>query len=204
MCNLLKVESGSISGYLKWTNIEDYGINYNIEYFWNYIEIDGHYYLIDVSKASDMNELYINYISDYIYLYFGTDPEIFIRIHYPKESKWQLLPEPYTFEKFESMAALLPLFYLIGYKTVSPDTPKLAGSGKIIISSDKPIPEMDLMYNCVQYYDESTIGETDGSNKIEIEYDIDRDKCLVISIFLRQRNYHDFELIAIYRTKYAH
>ena len=63
---------------------------------------------------------------------------------------------------------------------------------------------MDLMYNCVQYYDESTIGETDGSNKIEIEYDIDRDKCLVISIFLRQRNYHDFELIAIYRTKYAH
>ena len=187
MCNLLEVDSGSISGYLKWKNLEDYGINYNIEYFWNYIEIDGQYYLIDVSKAADMNE-YKSYFSDYTYLYFGTDPEIFIRTHYPKESKWQLLPEPYTFEKFESMAALLPLFYLFGYKTISPDIAILIGSGKIIISSDKPIPELDLFNNCKQEYDEGVWDATDGSNKIEIEYDIKRDKCLSFSIFLKQQD----------------
>ena len=204
MCNLLKVESGSISGYLKWTNIEDYGINLNIEFFWNYVEIDGHYYLIDVTKASDMNEFYSNFFSDYTYLYFCTDPEVFIRMHYPKESKWQLLPEPYTYEKFESMAALFPLFYLFGCKTISPDTDILAGSGKIIISSDKPIPELDLYYNCKQEYDDGVWDATDGSNKIEIEYDIQRDKCISFSIFLKQPNKLEFEPIAIYNTKFTY
>lgn len=100
MCMLLKVETGSIPGYLKWIDKNSYEINYDKEYFWNYVEINGQYYLIDVSNAADINNNYSGYFSE-IYLHFGTDPEIFIRLHFPKESKWQLLPEPYTFENFK-------------------------------------------------------------------------------------------------------
>ena len=90
------------------------------------------------------SNLEVKYSSEFIYLYFGTEPEIFIRSHFPNESKWQLLSKPYTFEKFESMALLSPFFYLYGFKTISPETTILIGSGKIILTSDKSIPKYKL------------------------------------------------------------
>jgi len=104
--NFLKVVSESISGYLKWANYRNFAIENYRNYTWNYIEIKGEYYLLDVSLAAKFKYLY----PDYIYLYFGTEPEIFIRQHFPNENKWQLLSEPYTLEKFESMALLTPFF----------------------------------------------------------------------------------------------
>ena len=109
----LKVKSDSISGYLKWVTYKDYTMQSDKNYTWNYVEINGEYYLLDVSMAVKLKVSF----SNYIYLYFGTDPEIFIRQHFPIESKWQLLSEPYTFEKFESLALLTPFFYLLGFKT---------------------------------------------------------------------------------------
>ena len=135
----MKVVSDSISGYIKKINYE-YKIKPDIDYTWNYIEIKGDYYLIDVPIVCEFS---YKYYPENIYLYFGTEPEIFIRMHFPKESKWQLLSEPYTFEKFESMALLYPYFYLF-FKTISPDTNQLIGSGEIILTSDKSIPEITL------------------------------------------------------------
>ena len=128
ICTFLRVVSDSISGYLKSLDSQR-RIECEREYTWNYVEIDGEYYFIDVSILSDVMN---NYWSDYFYLFFGTEPEIFIRLHFPKESKWQLLSEPYTFEKYEFMALLFPFFYLLGFKTISPDTTIL--------------PEMEKLY----------------------------------------------------------
>ena len=204
MCMLLKVETGSISGYLKWANSHSYQITSDKEYFWNYVEINGQYYLIDVSKAADLNFVSINYYSEYIYLYFGTDPKIFIRLHFPKESKWQLLPEPYTFEKFESMAILFPFFYLFNYKTVSPDTSIITGNGKIILSSDKINPELRLEYICYdEYGDDTTIEYAKQSNKIEVEYNIDKNKCFAYCVRLGKENWSHTEPIVFYRTNYT-
>ena len=143
----MKVVSDSISGYLNSLDSQR-RIECNREYTWNYVEIGGEYYLIDVSIVSDFRN---NDWPDYFYLFFGTEPEIFIRLHFPKESKWQLLSEPYTFEKYESMALLYPFFYLLGFKNISPDTTILTGSGEIILTSDKPIPEIDFsIYSCIK------------------------------------------------------
>jgi hypothetical protein len=179
----LKVVSDSISGYLKWSNLSHiFEINRN--YTWNYVEIKGEYYLLDVSIAG-FNELR-NSFPDFIYLYFGTDPEIFIRQHFPKESKWQLLSEPYTLEKFESIALLTPFFYLLGFKTISPDTNKLIGDGKIILTSDKSITKVDLSLDCFYEYDISTgilDNYEDGTpdEKLEIKYR-NEDECTFFSI----------------------
>ena len=201
ICTFLKVESDSISGYLKWAN-KDNEIKNDIDYTWNYIEINGEYYLLDVSMAANMK--YSN--SDYIFLYFGTEPEIFILLHYPKESKWQLLSEPYTFETFESMACLNPFFYFIGFKTISPNTTKLLGHGKIILTSDILIPRNDIAYSCLTKYGESTYGdfdEYDGTLKNEIEYNLDKDECLLFTISAVPKNSNTFETIAYFDIKYS-
>ena len=55
LCTFLNVVSDSIPGYLKWMDSQR-RIKYDIEYTWNYVEIDGEYYLIDVSIVSDASK----------------------------------------------------------------------------------------------------------------------------------------------------
>ena len=150
-----------------------------------------------------MSYIYTNTYSEYIYLYFGTDPEIFIRLHFPKESKWQLLPEPYTFEKFESMAILFPFFYFFNYKAISPDTSILTGNGKIILSSDKLNPELRFEYTCLnENGDDTTIRYVKKSNKIEIEYDIDKNECFAYYVYLGKENWSHNEPIVLSILKF--
>ena len=154
--------------------------------------------------ASD-NELRDSH-PNFIYLYFGTEPEIFIRQHFPKESKWQLLSEPITFEKFESMALLTPFFYLLGFKTISPDTTKIIGNGKIILTSDKTIPKLDLILDCFYEYDILTLvldEYEDGTpdEKLEIEYS-NEDECSLYSISILQNYTNTHAKIADYSINY--
>ena len=202
MSKYLKVVSGSISGYLKWDYRNE--IQSDRNYTWNYVEIQGEYYLLDVSIVSD-TEFRDNY-AEFIYLYFGTEPEIFIRQHFPKENKWQLLSEPYTLEKFESMALLTPFFYLLGFKTISPDTSKIIGDGKIILTSDKLITKVDLVTDCFNDDGISTgIGDDyeDGSpdENLEIEY-TNEDECSLYSIDIKHNYTNSYVTVAHYSINY--
>ena len=139
-------------------------------------------------------------------MYFGTQPEIFIRSHFPIESKSQLLSESYTFEKFKSMALLTPFFYLLDFKSISPDTTKISGKVKIILTSDKPIPKYEYLSTCLLEYGESSdVDYFDGSleGKMEIEYDIDREKCLFYSVQIYPENVNCNAAIAYYSTNYT-
>ena len=202
ICSFLKVKSGSISGYLRATYYRNYNMLSDSNYTWNYVEIEGEYYLLDISLAS-LNKFGLH---EFIYLYFGTQPEIFIRQHFPNESKWQLLSEPYTFEKFKSMALLTPFFYLLDFKTISPDTNKISGKTKVILTSDKPIPKYEYLTSCLIEYGESDdLEDFDGSleGKMEIIYDIDRDKCLFYGIQIYPKNVNCNAPIAFYSTNYT-
>ena len=46
------------------------------------------------------------------------------------------------------MALLTPFFYLLGFKTISPDTNNLIGSGKITLTSDILIAKEDISDTC--------------------------------------------------------
>ena len=202
ICSFLKVTSGSISGYLKGPYYRNYDMLSGNNYTWNYVEIEGEYYLLDVSLAS-LNKISLH---EFIYMHFGTQPEIFIRSHFPNESKWQLLSEPYTFEKFKSMALLTPFFYLLDFKTISPDTTKISGKVKIILTSDKPIPKYDYISSCSLEYGES--GDLDTFNgslegKMEIEYNIDREQCLFYGVQIYPKNVNCNAPIAYYSTNYT-
>ena len=146
MCDYLKIEADTISGYLKTSGVDSENIITNIEFTWNYVLIDGEYYLIDVSLGTGFFELtyFTRFYNDF---FFGTNPEIFIRHHFPKENKWQLLPKPLSLVEFNSQAYLLYLFYLNGLKTISPDTNIIAGNGlsNIILTYDDSISEILTM-----------------------------------------------------------
>ena len=87
------------------------------------------------------------------------------------------------------MALLTPFFYLLGFKTISPDTSKIIGDGKIILTSDKLITKVDLVTDCFNDDGISTgIGDDyeDGSpdENLEIEY-TNEDECSLYSIDIK-------------------
>ena len=200
----LKVTSNSISGYLKYQNTSYMEIQNKRNQTWNYVEIKGEYYLLDVSMASDLKL----YSDDILYFYFGTDPEIFIRSHFPNENKWQLLLEPYTFEKFENMAFLHPFFYLLGFKTISPDTAKIIGNGNIILTSDKLFPQNTYATDCkVRNTDNLQLYLTPDTlvKEMVIHYNVDENEngCLVYEIKMLSNSPNGLVPIVSYNTNYT-
>ena len=204
ICMFLNVVSDSISGYLKFADYHDDVIKPDKEHIWNYVEINGEYYLLDVSMVAEFKS---TYWSDYIYAFFGTESEIFIRMHFPKESKWQLLPELYTFEKFKYPALWYPYFYLLSFKTIYPDTTKIIGSGKIILTSDKAIPEIFVYFSWIDYQgiDSGEIESLDGPDgKMIINYNVDIEKGTIHELCLYLENIGNCFPVVFYNTNYTH
>ena len=182
MCDFLKIEAGTISGYLK--TIADKTseeLIINIDFTWNYILIDGEYYLIDVSSGAGFLEEYIFY-PYYTDFFFGPNPEIFIRHHFPKDNKWQLLSKPYSFETFDSLAYIFYLFYQRGFKTINPDEKLIYVSGiqKIILTVDdsvslSDIDTMGIRTDLINPYEEAINYGVISDGKIEILYNLRKD-----------------------------
>ena len=140
MCDRLKIKSDTILGLTKTPSGTIKMKIITKEYSWNYILINKKYYLIDVVE-SIVFEKNRKRDSDF---YFGMDPEASIRLHFPNDNKWQLLPKIITKDEFESMAYLDEGFYSLGLKTISPDIQSLNSTEDITfrITSDKSFDEI--------------------------------------------------------------
>ncbi len=143
LCGLLNIESNSIFGLTKTITFNYTKIIQIRNYAWNYILIDGEYYLIDPSLRAGFckdKDLSTNCTDNY----FGTNPEEFIRFHFPNDNKWQLLSEPITKDNFTSMAFLFEYFYILGFKTISPDiqTTKAFKSMQVRLTGDDSVEKI--------------------------------------------------------------
>ena len=87
---------------------------------WNYIVINGTKYLVDLCLAAGKFNEQV-FTREYTDIYFATKPEIFINKHFPKDINWQLLSQPITLEKFDSLPYIDYTFFLYGFKTFAPD-----------------------------------------------------------------------------------
>lgn len=71
------------------------------EHAWNAVEIEGKWYLIDVTWASGFTNAgvtkFTRRLNDFYYL---TDPKLFILDHYPDDAKWQLMNPPLDWKNF--------------------------------------------------------------------------------------------------------
>ena len=205
MCNYWRLEVENISGYIKTlAGLTSEDLVTKMDFTWNYILIDGSYYLIDVSSGSgifgdgDYEHVYTD-------LYFGTNPEIFIRLHFPIDNKWQLLSEPLSLEKFDSQAYLFPDFYMKKFKTISPDTKIITGSGKSKIQltydgsnfSDTIISIVSNPNNLEDY----KMNDIEYSNgKIEINFNFS-EKYKILGIGIYDFTKDDILNIAFYQLK---
>ena len=83
---------------------------------WNAVKINGSWYLIDCTWGAgyiDEDKKYVRKFDDY---YFMTSPSEFIYDHFPDDSRWQLLQNPISKEKFEKLAYVKPEFFYYGLK----------------------------------------------------------------------------------------
>ena len=186
ICKYLGVYSDSISGYLKFPDLGD--SPFNEDFTWNYVSINNSYYLIDASLTCVYKSVEINgYYKDFL---FGTNPEIFIRYHFPLDNKWQLLSEPYTFQKFNSMAILLPPFNFYGLINISPDTLEINESGKIIITSDESIPDLIIESAFLnEHYRETIVNRYNISEgKVEINFNIIKEDVIYLFLYAIRKN----------------
>ena len=158
MNNYLRIENNIISGVLKVLGEDNTDVIKIKDFHWNYLLIDDKYYLIDASNGAGMclDNIFIKYQRDF---YFGTKPDIFIRTHFPDESKWQFLSKNITQEQFISMVMLTDNFYMFGFKTISPNSQIING---------KKETEFTLTYDKIDI-SENAFGRVIYSNGVEDE-----------------------------------
>ena len=199
ICNYLNIESDSISGNLKSLASNEFPENPNST--WNYIVINDTYYLVHASFAC----IY-SYSESDMDMFFGTYPEIFIRYHFPKESKWQLLSKPYTRENFDSMICLFNNFYLYDFKTISPDSKEISIKQKITLTYNDSFPIVNITY-CVldsnfEHVEEKAFHFSNG--KAEAEININNEKAAFISLWFYPKNSRfRGSTIGIYELKHS-
>lgn len=122
--NYLHLNAGFIKGYLRTPNqglYDLYKLTNIKNTIWNYIEIDGIYYLVDVSISRGYC-IDMMFYTSFSNLYFATNPKYFLYTHFPDESEWQLLANPISRDEFESKAVIYSVFYEKGFYTIFPDT----------------------------------------------------------------------------------
>lgn len=102
LCDLAGVKAEIIAGYAKGYGYEEGQKFKEPNHAWNAINLEGSWYLCDVTWASGISDDFVR-STRYIDLdsYFMVEPERFILTHLPEDPSWQLLGKKKTLEEFE-------------------------------------------------------------------------------------------------------
>ena len=149
MCEMLGLEVEYIKGYtfkiLYINNLREGG---KVNYGWNSVKIDNNYYLIDTVKRENCitNEYTFNEDK-----YFCPRPEAFIRLYFPQDSQWQLLPEAIDLEQFLSFGRLFSSFFKLGFKSISPDKGFLNITKTFKLTLINENPDIDIRCHALNF-----------------------------------------------------
>lgn len=105
-CNRADIRCEVVSGFAK-----GYGYSDSIEFdspnhAWNVIELNGEFYLMDITWASGYIQMVngkLRYFKSYKPERLFANPEKFVEQHLPSQSRWQLLNYPISFENFSRL-----------------------------------------------------------------------------------------------------
>ena len=96
LCDHAGIKAEVIYGYARTNNNRRFAVNHS----WNSVYIDSTWYLLDVTWASGVVSYGNEYIRQYNDFYFLTQPDEFIRDHYPEDLQWTLLNDPPVYREF--------------------------------------------------------------------------------------------------------
>lgn len=141
VCEELKIPTKMVSGSSK-TNVRDIGKKYISDHAWNIVTIGNKEYLIDVTWGagtySNRFEKNLNYV------YFLSDPYLFIKKHYPDNYEHALLKEKIGQQEFSNG----PIYYNYDFKLLEPTNGNLkkATGGKMKFRFSVPKKVMNVSY----------------------------------------------------------
>jgi transglutaminase/protease-like cytokinesis protein 3 len=142
---------------------------------WNIIKIDGVQYLVDSTWGAggcDGDK----FVKNYNEFYFCTNPEYYIRTHFPLENNnYQLLNTIVSSKEFADMVVLAEGFYGKGFKTISQNKAifQMTGNYKMSLTFENGknyfVGAAWLYKNGNQYVEESNFQTTSTNAKAEIQ-----------------------------------
>ncbi|MEZ0610673.1 transglutaminase domain-containing protein [Fibrella sp. WM1] len=115
----LLVEAGvnavTVKGYSRYLDSQAGSPTGGIDHEWNAVEIDGDWYLFDITWASTTAQH--GKPNDF---YFLTDPQAFVSQHLPIESRWQLLSRPVSKADFDRFPKYYDAYFQLGFTPYFP------------------------------------------------------------------------------------
>ena len=194
MCEMLGLEVEYIKGYtftiLYFNNLR---LGDKVNYVWNSVKIDNNYYLIDAVKREYC------LTNDFIFnedKYFCPPPEAFIRLYFPQDSKWQLLPEAIDLDQFLSFATLFSGFFKLGFTSISPDKALLNITKTFKVTLTNENPNIFIYCNSFDSFDNRQFLVSNIKGRIEIDFIINKIGISLIRISARNISSTSLEDIA--------
>jgi transglutaminase/protease-like cytokinesis protein 3 len=121
---------------------------------WNAIKLSGKWYLCDATWSSGAIDTQTNrFIKEYNDSYFLTDPELFIRTHYPIDTDWTLLLDKPSLQKFLDRPIVYNSIYQYKITQLFPESFDIAATKDEAVSfrfnksNDPAIDKIELKMN---------------------------------------------------------
>jgi transglutaminase/protease-like cytokinesis protein 3 len=93
LCDYANIRAEVITGYGR-TDRDRISSKFNTNHTWNAVYFDSSWHLLDVTWASGYSSYFNNdYVQSFNEHYYLTEPQEFIKDHYPEDPKWTLLPQ---------------------------------------------------------------------------------------------------------------
>lgn len=116
MCELVGIEARMVHGYGKTADVDLFDLKFP-NHTWNAVKLGEKWYVLDPTWATGVSiPEEDRFVFNYTEGFFLTNPEIFIKNHYPVDTKWSLLGDKIpTFQQFDQA----PLLYNEAYNVLS-------------------------------------------------------------------------------------
>nr|XP_022333112.1 hillarin-like [Crassostrea virginica]XP_022333113.1 hillarin-like [Crassostrea virginica] len=116
-------------------------------------------------KEEESSGVTISHINDY---YFLTDPEEFVYICYPHDSKWQLLARPFTKQDFIEIAYCRQRYFLNHHRITTPNKCLYKSHNGVCDVGIKKLGKEDCIYTYKLYFNHKQ-SKTSISSEVQLE-----------------------------------
>ena len=176
MAELAGLKAVTIFGYYKGAAAYYQGkLGRGPDHAWNAVKIGENWFMIDTAYGS------LHRTFEYYYL---ADPAVFIRTHFPAESKFQFLTPPVARETFEKGASVHAAFFNDKLSDLKPDSLFILTKQDEKVSISLTVPENIIVYGSVR----------SGNQKTDIKINKKRTgaKAVLSTVFTKKGQYNLF------------
>lgn len=154
--SLLGIECAFISGLAKTSNMPIGKPEVLGRHAWNAVKLDNKWYLLDCTWGAGYSISSKKWQADFNPYYCFTEPGNFVKKHYPKDEKWQLLAHPISKKSFSEFPAFGNLYYKQKLQLLSPENGYVAAKKKkyldIVFEKERRDIAFGYIYSRERYY----------------------------------------------------